>query len=68
LECHLHDPAPPYFFSFAWSFLSLCSLLSKERTLLLYKKKLEEAGITTTIRYSRGKDIDAACGQLANKQ
>ena len=31
------------------------------------KRKLEEAGITTTIRYSRGKDIDAACGQLANK-
>ena len=23
--------------------------------------------ITATIRYSRGKDIDAACGQLANK-
>ena len=39
-----------------------------EKILLLYKKKLEEAGITTTIRYSRGKDIDAACGQLANKQ
>ena len=39
-----------------------------EKALLLYKRKLEEAGITTTIRYSRGKDIDAACGQLANKQ
>ena len=38
-----------------------------EKALQLYKRKLEEAGITTTIRYSRGKDIDAACGQLANK-
>lgn len=28
---------------------------------------LETAGVTTTIRKSRGKDIDAACGQLANK-
>ena len=32
-----------------------------------YKTKLEEADITVTIRHSRGKDIDAACGQLANK-
>ena len=39
-----------------------------EKALLLYQEKLEAAGITTTIRYSRGKDIDAACGQLANKQ
>lgn len=28
---------------------------------------LEKNGITTRIRKSRGKDIDAACGQLANK-
>lgn len=28
---------------------------------------LESKGITTTLRRSRGKDIDAACGQLANK-
>lgn len=28
---------------------------------------LEEAGIIVRIRRSRGKDIDAACGQLANK-
>lgn len=28
---------------------------------------LEKAGITAKIRISRGKDIDAACGQLANK-
>lgn len=35
--------------------------------LQMYKEALEQAGITVTIRYSRGKDIDAACGQLANK-
>jgi len=28
---------------------------------------LEQNGITATVRRSRGKDIDAACGQLANK-
>lgn len=28
---------------------------------------LERAGVTATVRRSRGKDIDAACGQLANK-
>jgi 23S rRNA (adenine2503-C2)-methyltransferase len=28
---------------------------------------LEKAGITAVVRRSRGKDIDAACGQLANK-
>ncbi|MGS2740549.1 23S rRNA (adenine(2503)-C(2))-methyltransferase RlmN [Sinomicrobium sp. M5D2P17] len=33
----------------------------------LYREVLEEKGITVTIRRSRGKDIDAACGQLANK-
>lgn len=32
-----------------------------------YVKVLEENNITVTIRRSRGKDIDAACGQLANK-
>jgi 23S rRNA (adenine2503-C2)-methyltransferase len=33
----------------------------------MYQKKLTAARITNTIRRSRGKDIDAACGQLANK-
>ena len=28
---------------------------------------LEKNGVTTMVRRSRGKDIDAACGQLANK-
>ena len=34
----------------------------------IYQKKLNAARITNTIRRSRGKDIDAACGQLANKE
>lgn len=33
-----------------------------------YTSCLEEAGITATVRRSRGSDIDAACGQLANKK
>ena len=33
----------------------------------MYKSYLEDRGITVTIRHSRGQDIDAACGQLANK-
>lgn len=32
-----------------------------------YISKLESNKITVTVRRSRGKDIDAACGQLANK-
>lgn len=32
-----------------------------------YVQALEKEGITVTVRRSRGKDIDAACGQLANK-
>jgi 23S rRNA (adenine2503-C2)-methyltransferase len=33
----------------------------------LYQSELEKEGIVSRIRKSRGKDIDAACGQLANK-
>ena len=33
----------------------------------MYQNKLTAARIINTIRRSRGKDIDAACGQLANK-
>jgi 23S rRNA (adenine2503-C2)-methyltransferase len=33
----------------------------------MYESMLEQNGITVTVRRSRGKDIDAACGQLANK-
>ena len=32
-----------------------------------YESALEDERITVTVRRSRGKDIDAACGQLANK-
>ncbi len=40
---------------------------ASEEALLMYMDLLERNGITTRIRKSRGKDIDAACGQLANK-
>ncbi len=40
---------------------------ASEESLNLYMDLLESNGITTRIRKSRGKDIDAACGQLANK-
>ena len=33
----------------------------------MYKEILEAKGIIVNVRRSRGKDIDAACGQLANK-
>ncbi len=36
-------------------------------SLRMYQEILEAEGINTRIRISRGKDIDAACGQLANK-
>jgi 23S rRNA (adenine2503-C2)-methyltransferase len=40
---------------------------ASEEVLQMYQQLLEGNGITTRIRKSRGKDIDAACGQLANK-
>lgn len=40
---------------------------ASEEAIQRYVKTLEENNITVTIRRSRGKDIDAACGQLANK-
>lgn len=40
---------------------------ASEEALVMYMDLLERHGITTRIRKSRGKDIDAACGQLANK-
>lgn len=33
-----------------------------------FAERIERSGIVVNIRRSRGKDIDAACGQLANKQ
>jgi 23S rRNA (adenine2503-C2)-methyltransferase len=40
---------------------------ASDSALNMYMDLLEKNGITTRIRKSRGKDIDAACGQLANK-
>nr|WP_242527995.1 23S rRNA (adenine(2503)-C(2))-methyltransferase RlmN [Muricauda sp. CAU 1633] len=41
---------------------------ASEVAIKMYQDTLERNGITVTVRRSRGKDIDAACGQLANKQ
>ena len=40
---------------------------ASSEALNLYISVLEKNNITVTVRRSRGKDIDAACGQLANK-
>ena len=39
----------------------------KSQVIAQYVSMLEAKNITVTVRRSRGKDIDAACGQLANK-
>jgi 23S rRNA (adenine2503-C2)-methyltransferase len=38
---------------------------SNRATVLAFAKVLSDAGIVTTVRKTRGDDIDAACGQLA---
>ncbi len=43
-------------------------LKSAEHRIDDFAKFLNERGVTVTVRRSRGKDIDAACGQLANKE
>ena len=40
---------------------------STEDRINAFAKQLVDNGVMTTVRRSRGKDIDAACGQLANK-
>jgi 23S rRNA (adenine2503-C2)-methyltransferase len=40
-------------------------LRSPQPRVLAFAKALSEAGIVTTVRKTRGDDIDAACGQLA---
>lgn len=40
---------------------------SKEDKLDLFAQYLRRKGVMITVRRSRGKDIDAACGQLANQ-
>ena len=41
---------------------------ASEEAINAYIKALEAGGIVVKVRRSRGKDIDAACGQLANKE
>lgn len=41
---------------------------SKPSSLDRFRSTLEDAGIETTIRISRGADIDSACGQLKNSR
>jgi 23S rRNA (adenine2503-C2)-methyltransferase len=38
---------------------------SKQQQVIAFAKILSDAGIVTTVRKTRGEDIDAACGQLA---
>lgn len=40
---------------------------SADRSIRLFSDVLQRAGIVTTIRKTRGDDIDAACGQLAGE-
>ena len=43
-------------------------LKSSEDNIDNFAKHLREKEVMVTVRRSRGKDIDAACGQLANKE
>jgi 23S rRNA (adenine2503-C2)-methyltransferase len=40
---------------------------SGEERINAFKEFLEKRNLVVNVRRSRGKDIDAACGQLANK-
>ncbi len=40
---------------------------SDRDTMLAFERRMNDAGIVTTIRKTRGDDIDAACGQLAGQ-
>ena len=40
---------------------------SSPETIAAFQARLQRAGITTTLRASRGEDILAACGLLAGK-
>jgi 23S rRNA (adenine2503-C2)-methyltransferase len=41
---------------------------SSRKAIAAFKEVLDDAGIPATVRLTRGRDIDAACGQLAAKQ
>jgi 23S rRNA (adenine2503-C2)-methyltransferase len=40
---------------------------SPREKVLAFAQRLQDAGIVTTVRKTRGDDIDAACGQLAGE-
>jgi 23S rRNA (adenine2503-C2)-methyltransferase len=40
---------------------------STREAIAAFKAVLEEHGLSATVRLTRGRDIDAACGQLAAK-
>ncbi|MBM3397064.1 MAG: 23S rRNA (adenine(2503)-C(2))-methyltransferase RlmN, partial [Betaproteobacteria bacterium] len=40
-------------------------LRSPQARVQAFAKQLQDAGLVTTVRKTRGDDIDAACGQLA---
>ena len=40
---------------------------SEESQIDRFAKRVRDKGVMITVRHSRGKDIDAACGELANK-
>jgi len=40
---------------------------SPRERVLAFAKVLQDAGLVTTVRKTRGDDIDAACGQLAGE-
>ena len=41
---------------------------SDQLTIESFASKIRKSGVMVTVRKSRGKDIDAACGQLANRE
>lgn len=41
---------------------------ASKKAIDMYERQLEKNNIIVNVRRSRGKDIDAACGQLANKE
>ena len=41
---------------------------SSRKTMEWFRNELNSRGLTTTIRNSRGQDIDAACGMLSTKE
>ena len=48
--------------------IELTKFKSDEDNINLFARYLRNQDIVVTVRRSRGKDIDAACGQLANKE